>query len=124
MDLSSQNAQRWGGEALRAPLIVGGGGDEAAHAAFVAAGFLRIELLTKVIQGVIEKVLPKSRACLGAPTYHAHLVDVEVACAGPAVKGCNSLSDQALAVIVGLSGEASHLALRFGIDLKFFGREP
>src|SRR5271166_6375355 len=103
---------------LGAPLVERGRRPHATHATLVAAGFLRIEMLPKILHGVRGQPLSKCRAGLRAPPHHSELIDVEVSCARSTTKWSFAILDQALTVAVGFLG---HSVSKQSFDLRVDG---
>src|SRR5271166_5915795 len=85
---------------LGAPLVERRRRPDATHATLVTAGFLRIEMLPKILQGVRGQPLSKCRAGLRAPPHHSELIDVAVPCPRSTTEWSFAILDQALSVAV------------------------
>jgi hypothetical protein len=103
---------------LGAPLVERRRRPDATHATLATAGFLRIEMSPKILQGVRGQPLSKSHAGLRAPPHHSELIDVEVPRPRPATKWRFAILDQALTVAVRFLG---HSASKQSFDLRVDG---
>ena len=91
----------------------------------VTAGFLRIEMLPKILQGVRGQLLSKCHAGLRAPPHHSELIDVEVPCPRSTTKWSFAILDQALTIAVGFLGHsASKQSFDLRIDGELLGGQP
>ena len=89
------------------------------------AGFLRIEMLPKILQGVRGQPLSKCHAGLCAPPHHSELIDVEVSCPRSTTEWSFAILDQALTVAVRFLGHSvSKQLFDLRVDGELLGGQP